>query len=159
MNTYLHLSIPSLSPPWPTSKPKNGGPTLWDEPLTEDQSLERDAVTPNQLRHTRSNFTTDVSVSLSLSQQVVVPKPIDSTHSVLIMEYVPGKLLIDALQEHVEVIARERGMTVEEQRLGGHSAGLARLSGQLVLHRLLLYTVTPFLAQSGLFRMRKRLRQ
>lgn len=39
-----------------------------------------------------------------------------ATHNVLIMEYVPGKMLVDALQEHVEDVARERGMTADELR-------------------------------------------
>lgn len=48
--------------------------------------------------------------------QVVVPEAYSSTHSVLIMEYVPGKMLVDALQEHAENVARERGMTVDQLR-------------------------------------------
>ncbi|CAM9352985.1 unnamed protein product [Ascophyllum nodosum] len=47
-------------------------------------------------------------------ETVVVPEAMFSTPSVLIMEYVPGKMLVDALQEHTENVARERGMTTEE---------------------------------------------
>lgn len=47
-------------------------------------------------------------------QKVVVPKAYLATPSVLIMEYVPGKMLVDALQEHFENVAMERGMTVDE---------------------------------------------
>ncbi|CAM9934290.1 unnamed protein product, partial [Sphacelaria rigidula] len=50
-------------------------------------------------------------------RQVVVPEAMIATPSVLVMEYVPGKMLVDALQEHMEVVAKERGMTVEELRL------------------------------------------
>lgn len=48
--------------------------------------------------------------------QVVVPEAYVSTHSVLVMEYVPGKMLVDALQDHFEDVARERGMTMDELR-------------------------------------------
>lgn len=39
-----------------------------------------------------------------------------ATPTVLIMERVPGKMLVDALHEHMEDIARARGMTVDELR-------------------------------------------
>lgn len=45
---------------------------------------------------------------------MVVPEAYLSTPSVLIMEYVPGKMLVDALQEHFENVARGRGMTTDE---------------------------------------------
>lgn len=48
--------------------------------------------------------------------QVVVPEAYISTPSVLIMEYVPGKMLVDALQDHFDTVARERGMTIDELR-------------------------------------------
>ncbi|CAM9631883.1 unnamed protein product, partial [Phaeothamnion confervicola] len=48
--------------------------------------------------------------------RVVVPRPIRATHSVLIMELVPGEKLVDALTRHIEAVAATRGMTVEELR-------------------------------------------
>lgn len=50
------------------------------------------------------------------AKKVVVPKAYLSTPSVLIMEYVPGKMLVDALQDHFDTVARERGMTIDELR-------------------------------------------
>ncbi|CAM9857266.1 unnamed protein product [Laminaria digitata] len=50
------------------------------------------------------------------SKEVVVPEAYLSTPSVLIMEYVPGKMLVDALQDHFETVAQERGMTIDELR-------------------------------------------
>lgn len=52
----------------------------------------------------------------ALGEKVVVPKAYLSTPSVLIMEYVPGKTLVDALQDHFDTMARERGMTIDELR-------------------------------------------
>lgn len=49
-------------------------------------------------------------------KKVVVPEAYLSTPSVLIMEYVPGKMLVDALQDHFETVAQERGMTIDELR-------------------------------------------
>lgn len=46
----------------------------------------------------------------------MVPKAYLSTPSVLIMEYVPGKMLVDALQDHFDTVARERSMTIDELR-------------------------------------------
>ena len=48
--------------------------------------------------------------------KVVVPEAYLSTPSVLIMEYIPGKKLEDALKDHFDTVARERGMTIDELR-------------------------------------------
>lgn len=45
-----------------------------------------------------------------------MPEAYDATSTVLLMEYIPGKMLVDALQEHMENVAAGRGMTVEELR-------------------------------------------
>ncbi|CAN0073408.1 unnamed protein product, partial [Hapterophycus canaliculatus] len=50
------------------------------------------------------------------SRQVVVPEAYHATPSTLIMEYVPGKMLVDAIQEHFERVALARGMTLDELR-------------------------------------------
>lgn len=48
--------------------------------------------------------------------QVVVPEAYHATPSTLIMEYIPGKMLVDAIQEHFERVAEARGMTLDELR-------------------------------------------
>lgn len=48
--------------------------------------------------------------------QVVVPEAYLSTPSVLVMEHIPGKMLVDAIHEHFENVAAAKGMTVEELR-------------------------------------------
>ncbi|CAM9998246.1 unnamed protein product, partial [Ectocarpus sp. 12 AP-2014] len=50
------------------------------------------------------------------SRHVVVPEAYHATSSTLIMEYVPGKPLVDAIQEHFQNVAAARGMTLDELR-------------------------------------------
>ncbi|CAM9173352.1 unnamed protein product [Pylaiella littoralis] len=49
-------------------------------------------------------------------RHVVVPEAYLATPSVLVMEHIPGKMLVDAIQDHYENVAAARGMTVEELR-------------------------------------------
>mmetsp|Transcript_7201 Transcript_7201/g.9383 ORF Transcript_7201/g.9383 Transcript_7201/m.9383 type:complete len:532 (+) Transcript_7201:81-1676(+) len=48
------------------------------------------------------------------SEKVVVPRPIWSSQDVLIMTFIDGIKLVDGLKKHFEVIAKSKGMTVDE---------------------------------------------